>query len=220
MRQWDTVTAGQIEQAFNHWDDIELDFKGEVIRSGGHGFVGIGRRSCSTSCRRAARSWASSWCSRPMSIRTPNTLAPTSSSPATASTPRSARCTDVFQPELVVRPQPLHLARHQPPVRRLHLRVREDRARLVSGPHLQVRRKHHHLHRRVPRARVAGARARQGDAGRIHRLLREKLFAGTLRGYSLMTNARHLRGSAWLNFPAREVRAVVAPRTRTAPTWC
>ncbi|HRN08613.1 MAG TPA: lycopene cyclase family protein, partial [Ottowia sp.] len=44
MRQWDTVTAGQIEQAFNHWDDIELDFKGEVIRSGGHGFVGIGRK--------------------------------------------------------------------------------------------------------------------------------------------------------------------------------
>ena len=28
----------------------------------------------------------------------------------------------------------------------------------------------------------------------------EKLFAGTLRGYPLMTNARHLRGSAWLNF--------------------
>ena len=44
MRQWDTVTAGQIEQAFNHWDDIELDFKGEVIRSSGHGFVGIGRK--------------------------------------------------------------------------------------------------------------------------------------------------------------------------------
>ena len=44
MRQWDTVTAGQIEQAFNHWDDIELHFKGEVIRSGGHGFVGIGRK--------------------------------------------------------------------------------------------------------------------------------------------------------------------------------
>jgi anthraniloyl-CoA monooxygenase len=44
MREWDPVTAAEIQQAFNHWDDIELEFKGEVIRSGGHGFVGIGRK--------------------------------------------------------------------------------------------------------------------------------------------------------------------------------
>ena len=44
MRQWDPHTAAEIQQAFNHWDDIELHFKGEVIRSGGHGFVGIGRK--------------------------------------------------------------------------------------------------------------------------------------------------------------------------------
>ena len=44
MREWDTVTAAEIEQAFNHWDDIELLFKGRTIRSGGHGFVGIGRK--------------------------------------------------------------------------------------------------------------------------------------------------------------------------------
>ena len=44
MRQWDTATAAEIEQAFNHWDDIELHFRGEVFRSGGHGFVGIGRK--------------------------------------------------------------------------------------------------------------------------------------------------------------------------------
>jgi anthraniloyl-CoA monooxygenase len=44
MRRWDAETAEAIEQAFNHWDDIELHFKGRVIRSGGHGFVGIGRK--------------------------------------------------------------------------------------------------------------------------------------------------------------------------------
>ena len=44
MRQWDAETAATIEQAFNHWDDIELRFKGRRIRSGGHGFVGIGRK--------------------------------------------------------------------------------------------------------------------------------------------------------------------------------
>ncbi|MFO1265546.1 MAG: FAD-dependent monooxygenase, partial [Rubrivivax sp.] len=44
MRRCDPVTAEAIQQAFNHWDDIELHFKGRVLRSGGHGFVGIGRR--------------------------------------------------------------------------------------------------------------------------------------------------------------------------------
>ena len=44
MREWDAETAADIELAFNHWDDIELEFKGTTIRSGGHGFVGIGRK--------------------------------------------------------------------------------------------------------------------------------------------------------------------------------
>ena len=33
MRQWDTETADAIEVAFNHWDDIELHFKGRCILS-------------------------------------------------------------------------------------------------------------------------------------------------------------------------------------------
>jgi anthraniloyl-CoA monooxygenase len=44
MRQWDAATAADVEKSFNHWDDIELEFKGRYIRSGGHGFVGIGRK--------------------------------------------------------------------------------------------------------------------------------------------------------------------------------
>ena len=30
MRQWDRDTADAIQQAFNHWDDIELEFKGRT----------------------------------------------------------------------------------------------------------------------------------------------------------------------------------------------
>lgn len=44
MREWDPQTAATIEDAFNHWDDIELVFKGRKIRTTGHGFVGIGRK--------------------------------------------------------------------------------------------------------------------------------------------------------------------------------
>src|SRR5262245_42456008 len=44
MRTWDSESAAEIEDAFNHWDDIEVRFKGTCQRTSGHGFVGIGRR--------------------------------------------------------------------------------------------------------------------------------------------------------------------------------
>ena len=40
----DPVTASEILGSFNHWDDIAVHFKGETMRSGGHGFCGIGRK--------------------------------------------------------------------------------------------------------------------------------------------------------------------------------
>lgn len=39
----DKKSAQIINDALNHWDDIETFFKGENIRSTGHGFIGIGR---------------------------------------------------------------------------------------------------------------------------------------------------------------------------------
>jgi anthraniloyl-CoA monooxygenase len=40
----DEPTARSILAAFNHWDDIEVHFRGSKVTSGGHGFCGIGRR--------------------------------------------------------------------------------------------------------------------------------------------------------------------------------
>ena len=40
----DPETADEIAGAFNHWDDIDVHFKGRTITSGGHGFCGIGRK--------------------------------------------------------------------------------------------------------------------------------------------------------------------------------
>ena len=40
----DPVSAHIINAAFNHWDDIEIRFKGTRSRSTGHGFIGIGRK--------------------------------------------------------------------------------------------------------------------------------------------------------------------------------
>lgn len=44
LRTADAPTAAQIGTAFNHWDDIEVFFKGRLVRSSGHGFCGIGRK--------------------------------------------------------------------------------------------------------------------------------------------------------------------------------
>jgi len=40
----DEPTALSILQAFNHWDDIDVFYKGSRVTSGGHGFCGIARK--------------------------------------------------------------------------------------------------------------------------------------------------------------------------------
>ncbi|SEN48883.1 anthraniloyl-CoA monooxygenase [Duganella sp. CF517] len=40
----DAPTAREILRSFNHWDDIDVFFKGGKVTSGGHGFCGIGRK--------------------------------------------------------------------------------------------------------------------------------------------------------------------------------
>ncbi|WP_454764332.1 bifunctional salicylyl-CoA 5-hydroxylase/oxidoreductase [Cupriavidus campinensis] len=44
LKQADPESASEINAAFNHWDDIDVHIGGRTIRSGGHGFIGIGRK--------------------------------------------------------------------------------------------------------------------------------------------------------------------------------
>ncbi|HUH88972.1 MAG TPA: bifunctional salicylyl-CoA 5-hydroxylase/oxidoreductase [Pusillimonas sp.] len=44
LREADPVSAVEIAEAFNHWDDIEINYRDRSIRSSGHGFIGIGRK--------------------------------------------------------------------------------------------------------------------------------------------------------------------------------
>src|SRR5947199_4510769 len=40
----DPLSAEIITKEFAHWDDIDVHFKSETITSGGHGFIGTGRK--------------------------------------------------------------------------------------------------------------------------------------------------------------------------------
>jgi anthraniloyl-CoA monooxygenase len=44
LKGGDPRTEQRISDSFAHWDDIDVHFKGRVIRSGGHGFCGIERK--------------------------------------------------------------------------------------------------------------------------------------------------------------------------------
>ena len=44
LRATDPVSAALIEDGFAHWDDIDVHIHGRTIRSSGHGFAGIGRK--------------------------------------------------------------------------------------------------------------------------------------------------------------------------------
>jgi anthraniloyl-CoA monooxygenase len=44
LRQADPVSARAIAREFSRWEEIDIHFKGRVLRSGGHGFIGIGRK--------------------------------------------------------------------------------------------------------------------------------------------------------------------------------
>ena len=52
----DPVSAQTITQEFAHWDDIDVHFRGETITSGGHGFIGIGRKRLLEILQNRARS--------------------------------------------------------------------------------------------------------------------------------------------------------------------
>ena len=45
LREADAESHAGIVARFHHWDEIDVHLRGEVVRSGGHGFCGIARRA-------------------------------------------------------------------------------------------------------------------------------------------------------------------------------
>jgi len=200
MRRWDGETADQIEEAFNHWDDIELLFKGRVIRSGGHGFVGIGRKRLLNILQARCEALGVKLVFE-QEVESDEDFADADlviASDGINSRIRG-RYADVFQPDIVTRPNrfiwlgtnklydafTFDFRKTEHGWFQAHIYKFDDKTTtfIVECPeHVWLA---HGLDKAGQEESIAFC---------------EKVFAENLQGAKLMTNARHLRGSAWLNF--------------------
>ncbi len=200
MRRCDPVTAAQVELAFNHWDDIELHFKGEVIRSGGHGFVGIGRKKLlnilQLRCEQLGVKLVFE-CDAGSDADFPDADLVIASDGINSKI--RSRHADVFKPDIVTRPNRfiwLGTHKHYDAFTFLFEKTEHgwfqahvypfdaDTATFIVECPESVWLAHG----------LDGADTAQSIT------FCEQLFAGNLQGEKLLSNARHLRGSAWLNF--------------------
>lgn len=200
MRRHDRATADAVEAAFSHWDDIELHFKGQVLRCGGHGFVGIGRKRLLNILQARCEELGVQL------VFETEAQADTDyphadlviASDGINSRVRS-NYQQVFKPDIALRPN-------------RYLWLGTDK-RYDAFTFLFEKTAHGwfqaHIYRFDDRASTFIVECPE-PVWRAHGLDQadqqqsvafcEQLFARNLQGARLLTNARHLRGSAWLNF--------------------
>lgn len=202
LRAVDPVSAERINDSFAHWDDIDVCFKGEVIRSGGHGFIGIARKRMLNILQERCIELG-------VDLRfeteiDPDDIAGFGADLVIACDGANSkirqRSADVFQPKIDYRTNKyVWLGTHkafdaftfafeetpQGWIWAHAYRFDRDTSTFI-------------VECDEPTWRRLGFDTLDSAASIA---LCEKIFARTLDGASLMSNARHLRGSAWLNFP-------------------
>jgi len=200
MRRWDPESCDQIEQSFSHWDDIELRFKGRRIRSGGHGFVGIGRKHLLNILQARCEALGVELL---FETEVDSDLDYPDADLIIASDGINSKIrtayADVFRPDIVTRPNRfIWLGTHK----------------LFDAFTFDFQRTEHgwfqaHIYKFdantttfIVECPESVWQAHGLDNADQHESVAfcERLFAESLEGERLMTNARHLRGSAWLNF--------------------
>jgi anthraniloyl-CoA monooxygenase len=200
MRKWDARTADQIETAFNHWDDIEVLFKGRRMRTSGHGFVGIGRKKLLNILQERCEELG-------VELQFEREVESDEEFPDAdlivacdgVNSKIRNKYTASFAPDLVVRPNRF---------------VWLGTDKLFDAFTFDFRKTEHgwfqaHIYKYDEQTSTFIVETTE-DVFRAHGLdeadqdqsvaFCEKLFAEVLEGHSLVSNSRHLRGSAWLNF--------------------
>jgi anthraniloyl-CoA monooxygenase len=197
----DPVSSKAIRDSFVYWDDIAVHYRGTVMRSGGHGFSGIGRKRLLNILQDRAKSLG-------VKIEFETEAAPPESyrdfdivvgADGVNSRVRAAYA-DAFKPDIDVRAcKYIWLGTHQKFDDAFTFIFEQtehgwiwvhayqfdaDTATFIVECSEQTWRRF--------------GFDRMGIDETI--ALCEQIFARYLGGHKLMSNARHLRGSAWLNF--------------------
>ena len=199
LKASDPETAATIEAAFVHWDDIDVHIHDQTVRSGGHGFAGIGRQRLLTILQDRARSLG-------VDLRFQSEVA-------------DVRALDA---DVIIAADGLNsrVRNETPEVFGVAVDVRPNKYiwlgttqafdaftfAFVQTPHGWI---WAHAYQFEPGASTFIVECSEAtwrglgfdgmDQDQTCRAA-EALFAGWLGGHALMSNARHLRGSAWLNF--------------------
>ena len=196
----DAPSHASIVRNFHHWDDIAVHFRGEVVRSGGHGFCGIGRKRLLNVLQERARELGVQQNFR-REVADDAEFADADlvlAADGVNSTVRK-RHAQVFQPSIDVRK-----------CRFIWLGTTQK----FSAFTFAFEQTEHgwfqiHAYQFSEDLSTVIVETRE-DTWLAHGLDKfdadqsiafcEKLFGRYLDGHSLQSNARHLRGSAWLNF--------------------
>ncbi len=200
MTAWDKETAAEIQDAFNHWDDIEVWFKGTRQRTTGHGFVGIGRKKLLNILQaRCEELGVELMFERDVESDLEFPDADLIIASDGLNSKIRNRYPEVFQPDLITRPNryiwlgtdksydafTFDFRRTEHGWFQAHIYKFDDRTSTFIVETTEEAYEAHGL----------GALDQEGSIAFC-----EKLFVEVLGGAKLMTNARHLRGSGWLNF--------------------
>lgn len=197
----DPASAQAIRDGFVYWDDVAVHYRGAVMRSGGHGFSGIGRMRLLNILQDRARALGVDlrFETEAQSLDAYKDYDLIVGADGVNSRVRAAHA-DVFKPDIDVRAcKYIWLGTKQKFDKAFTFIFEEtehgwiwahayqfdaDTATFIVECSEETWRK-------------AGFDKMQGDEA-----LRacEKIFAPYLNGNALMSNAKHLRGSAWLNF--------------------
>jgi anthraniloyl-CoA monooxygenase len=200
FQQADPESHDAIIRDFHHWDDIDVHFRGELIRSSGHGFCGIGRRRLLNIFQERARSLGvEQHFQSEINDLSPFAGADLIVASDGVNSKIRTRHAAVFQPDIAVGK-----------CRFIWLGTRQKFAAFTFAfeqtEHgwfqIHAYQFSEDLSTVIVETREETWRAHGLDGYSTEQSIAfcEALFAKYLNGSRLMSNANHLRGSAWLNF--------------------
>jgi anthraniloyl-CoA monooxygenase len=201
LRENDPVSARRIFSAFHHWDDIDIHFKNTCIRTSGHGFAGLSRKTMLLLLQERARELG-------VRLHFQKEIDGVEDVPGMdlvvgadgINSKIRAQLARYFEPDIDVRPNRfVWLGTHRT-FDAFTFIFEETEHGWVQ---VHAYRFDHDTSTFIVETTEETWRALGFDRMTKDESNRncERLFARFLDGHSLMDNAAHLRGSAWLAFP-------------------